>query len=79
MRPHNVKMRMQDLTPKQLFSVDCSTCGAGAGERCRLHSGSPRSEPHVDRRLSAIEILENKKILDTKRRAARKYLFAKLG
>ena len=70
---------MQDLTPKQLFSVDRSTCGAAAGERCRQQSGFPRAEPHLDRKLSAIEMLENKKILDKNRRAARKYLFAKLG
>lgn len=79
MPPHNVQMRMQDLTPKQLFSVDCPTCGAAAGVRCRLHSGFPSSEPHLDRKLSAIKIVENKKMLDTNRRAARKYLFAKLG
>jgi len=32
---------MQDLTPEQLFSVDCSTCGAAAGERCRLQYHGP--------------------------------------
>jgi hypothetical protein len=70
---------MQDLTPNQLFFVACPVCGAAAGERCRLQSGFPRAEPHSDRKLSAIEMLENKKLLDKNRRAARKYLFAKLG
>jgi hypothetical protein len=77
--PHNVQMRTPNLTSKQLFSVDRPACGAAAGDRCRLHSGFQPSEPHLDRKLSAIEILENKKILDTDRRAARKYLFTKLG
>jgi Diguanylate cyclase, GGDEF domain len=77
--PHNVQMRRPKLTSKQLFSVDCPACGAAAGDRCRLHSGFQHSEPHLDRKLSAIEILENKKILDTNRRVARKYLITKLG
>jgi hypothetical protein len=55
-------MRMSHLTPKQLFSVPCPTCGVATGERCLLHSGAPRSEPHVDRRLSAAEAIEQKRI-----------------
>jgi hypothetical protein len=54
-------MRMKDLTPKQLSSVSCPTCGVGVGERCLLHSGGPRSEPHVDRKLAAAEATENKR------------------
>lgn len=49
---------MSDLTPKQLSSVPCPTCGVPAGERCLLHSGSPRSESHVDRKLCAAEAVE---------------------
>jgi hypothetical protein len=29
------------------------------GQRCLLHSGAPRSEPHVDGKLSACEAIEN--------------------
>jgi hypothetical protein len=69
---------MDELTPKELSSVRCPTCGVGLGERCLLHSGSPRSEPHVDRKLSAIEALEQKRILNDHLRAASKYLRAKV-
>ena len=55
-------MRMVDLTSKQLVSVPCPTCGVAAGARCLLHSGAPRSEPHVDRKLSAAEAIEQKRI-----------------
>ncbi len=52
---------MKDLTSDQLSSVPCPTCGASVGQRCVLHSGGPRSEPHVDRKLSAAEAMENKR------------------
>jgi hypothetical protein len=58
---HSGGMRMGDLTQKQFISVPCPTCGVAAGARCLLHSGSPRSEPHVDRRLSAADAIEQKK------------------
>jgi len=58
-------MRMKDLTPTQLSSVACPTCGAIAGERCSLHSGAPRSEPHVDRKLSAAEAVESRRFRRT--------------
>jgi hypothetical protein len=51
-------MRMKDLTPTQLSSVPCPTCGVAAGKRCLLHSGALRSELHIDRRLSAAEAIE---------------------
>ncbi len=54
-------MRMIDMTPKQLSSVPCPRCGAATGERCVLHSGAFRADPHVDRRLSAIEAVESKR------------------
>jgi len=53
-------MKKRNLTPKQLSSVPCATCGVAAGQRCVLHSGALRSEPHVDRKLSAIEAIEKK-------------------
>ena len=59
---HLIHMRMSDLTAEQLFSVPCPTCGAAPGERCLLHSGAPRSEPHVDRKLCAAEAIETKRI-----------------
>ena len=75
---HNIRMRMEELTPKELSSVRCPTCGVAAGERCRLHSGSPCFEPHLDRKLSAIEFLEQKGVLEVNLRAASKYLRAKI-
>ena len=53
-------MKIHELTPKQLSSVPCPTCGVGIGERCVLHSGGLRSEPHVDRKLAAAEFFEKK-------------------
>jgi hypothetical protein len=52
---------MGDLTPKQLLSVPCPTCGVASWARCLLHSGGPRSESHVDRKLSAADAVERKK------------------
>lgn len=54
-------MKIHELTPKQLSSVACPTCGAGVGERCVLHSGGLRSEPHVDRKLAAAECFDKSK------------------
>jgi len=59
---HRMLMRMSDLTAKQLFAVPCPTCGVAPGERCLLHSGAPRTEPHVDRKLSAAGAVETKRI-----------------
>jgi hypothetical protein len=75
---HNIRMRMGELTSRELSSVRCPTCGVAAGERCRLHSGSPCFEPHLDRKLSAIESLEQKRVLEVNLRAASKYLRAKI-
>jgi hypothetical protein len=54
----NVKTK--ELTPKQILSVICSTCGAAIGEPCELHTGALRTEPHRDRKLSATEVAEKK-------------------
>jgi hypothetical protein len=62
MRRQYVKMKKSELTRKQRFSVPCPTCGVAAGERCVLHSGGLRSEPHVDRKLSVAETIEAKGI-----------------
>jgi hypothetical protein len=53
-------MKIHELTPKQLASVPCPTCGVGVGERCVLHSGGLRSGPHVDRKLAAAEFFEKR-------------------
>jgi len=45
---------------RTVISVPCPTCGVAAGERCVLHSGAPRSEPHVDRKFAAAEAIEKK-------------------
>jgi hypothetical protein len=58
----SVRVEKKELTPKQLSSVPCPTCGAAAGERCELHSGAPRSEPHVDRKFAAIEAADKNRI-----------------
>ena len=60
--PILVLVRMNELKPEQFSSVPCPTCGVAAGERCVLHSGALRSEAHIDRKLSAAEAIETKKI-----------------
>ncbi len=57
-----------ELNAKQLLSVPCPTCGVDAGQRCVLHSGALRSEPHVDRRLSADESVETRHPLSQRSR-----------
>jgi len=49
-----------ELTPKQVSSVHCPTCCVATRKSCVLHSGAPRSSPHVDRRFAAIEAAERK-------------------
>lgn len=55
---HYVVVKTKELTAKQISSVPCTTCGAAIGEACELHTGAPRTEPHRDRKLSAIEAAE---------------------
>jgi len=33
----------------------CPTCGAKPGEKCELHSGMPRSDPHPARAIGVAE------------------------
>jgi len=56
------QMRMNELTPKQFSSVPCPTCGVAAGMRCLLHSGAPRVDAHIDRKLTAAEAIETKRL-----------------
>lgn len=55
---HHAKVKSKELTPEQILSVPCTTCGAAVGEVCELHTGAPRTEPHRDRKLSAAEAVE---------------------
>src|SRR5271170_4137679 len=59
---HPVKMKKNELTPKQVSSIACPTCGVTAGERCVLASDIPRRRPHVDRKLAAIEAIEAREL-----------------
>jgi hypothetical protein len=60
-------MKKSELTLKQVSGVPCPTCGVAIGMPCVLHSGGKRLEPHVDRKLDAIEILEKKGIYSGER------------
>ena len=44
------------------LAVPCPTCGAAAGKKCLLHSGGPRNDLHIDRKLSAIEAVEKQRM-----------------
>ena len=59
-RSHSFGMKKRELTKKQVSSVPCPTCGVSAGRRCVLNSGGLRFEAHVNRKLSAIEVIERK-------------------
>jgi uncharacterized protein (UPF0212 family) len=78
MLPHDISMRMLELTRTEMCSVRCPACGAAAGKLCHLASGYTSIEPHLDRKLSAAEALEHKRILETSLRATNKYFRAKL-
>jgi hypothetical protein len=51
-------VKTKELTPEQILSIPCTTCGAAIGEVCELHTGLPRTEPHRDRKLSAADAVE---------------------
>jgi hypothetical protein len=56
-------MYLQEQFPNHKMDVEYNrqaypTCGVPAGERCVFHSDAPRSEPHVDPKLSAIEAVQ---------------------
>jgi hypothetical protein len=57
-------VKTRELTPKQILSVPCTTCGAAIGKACELHTGAPRNKPHRERRLSAAEAVETKPAKD---------------
>jgi hypothetical protein len=53
-------MKCRELTAEQMVAVECPTCGATFGEPCELNSGSPRFEPHYNRKLAATDAMEAK-------------------
>jgi hypothetical protein len=44
---------------KNLPALSCRTCGAKPLAKCKLNSGQPRNEPHVDREESENEMWIN--------------------
>ena len=72
LQSHSVRMKKSELTLKQVSAVPCPTCGVAIGMRCVLQSGGKRLEPHVDRKLAAIEALDGKRIYSGQRH----YFFA---
>ena len=65
-------MKMRDMSPELFDSVRCPTCRVGPGKRCLLHSGGLRVEPHVDRKLAAMEAVETRETLLSEGRRLRK-------
>ena len=59
-----MKMKKQDLTKEQFLSVQCATCGVAAGEPCVWGSGEIHLGPHLNRKLSALELMEREKSID---------------
>jgi hypothetical protein len=59
---HSMSMRMKDVGPKLFLSVRCPTCKVGSGKRCLLLSGGLRTESHIDRKLAAMEAVEQKRV-----------------
>jgi len=57
-----VRLKKKSLTTKQFSSVACPTCGVNAGMRCLRYSGGLRFEPHLHRKLAAIEAIERKRL-----------------
>jgi hypothetical protein len=49
---HNGEMTAQR---ESILAVSCPTCGAKPGDKCELNAGLSSMEPHLDRRLAALE------------------------
>jgi len=49
---------MGDMPPLTLLARPLPTCGVAAGMPCLLHSGGLRIDPHIDRKLDAIEAVK---------------------
>ncbi len=48
-------MKAKKPTVKKVQATRCPTCWAGAGEKCELSTGLPRTNPHRDRLLIAAD------------------------
>jgi len=68
---HYGSVKTRELTPEQILSVPCPTCGAAIEEICELQTGAPRTEPHRDRKLSAAEAVETNPANDSIRHSRR--------
>jgi len=55
------RMKTKELTTEQLFSVPCPTCGVPAGKPCVLNTGTPRNNPHIDRKFCAADLTKAKR------------------
>jgi hypothetical protein len=44
---------------EKIQTIPCPTCDAQPGEKCKLHPGQPRTEPHRERRLAAGDLLNS--------------------
>jgi len=52
------RMKKKELTRE--FSVPCPTCGVPAGKPCVLNTGTPRNNPHIDRKFCAADLTKAK-------------------
>jgi hypothetical protein len=64
-------MKTSDVTTKLWSSVPCPDCGVPASAACVLCSGGPRFDAHVNRKRSALEALERKKLARAELRCSR--------
>ena len=60
---YSFHMRMREMTPGLPPAVTCHTCGAAAGTRCLLHSGRPRNDLHINRKLCVFGAVEKQRML----------------
>ena len=63
-------MKKKDLTNKQLCSVSCPTCGAGVGVQCVWNSGGLRLGTHLNRKLSALEVINSDELPNSTEKSA---------
>ena len=56
----------RDLTPEQVLTVQCPTCGAAVGKRCEYGAGGFRSTPHRDRELDARDTASQSQLVKTR-------------
>jgi hypothetical protein len=57
----NHMMKTRELTPDQMLSLPCPSCGAAINQPCKLKMGPPRFEPHAGRKRAAADAIEETK------------------